>query len=62
MSNEYYLGLVTDLIANLPEFQYIVENTCPTRWLDGSVCPPGDDTYNKAYMEAGFLEYLIHQE
>jgi len=59
MNCNYYLGLVIDLIANLPEFQNIVENTCPTMWLDGSICPPADDTINKAFMEAEFIIELI---
>jgi hypothetical protein len=59
MNDKYYVGLVTGLIASLPEFQNIVENTCPTRWADGSICPPADDTMNKAFMEAEFIVELI---
>lgn len=62
MKCNYYIGLVTDLIANVPEFQNIVENTCPTRWLDGSICFPADDTYNKAFMEAEFIIDLMELE
>ena len=46
------------LIANYPEFQTIVENTCPTRWADGTICSPADDTMNKAFMETELLMEL----
>lgn len=59
MSLNYYLGLVTALIAQSPEFQKISQNTCPTRWADDSICSPADDTMNKAFMEA---EYLMELE
>ena len=60
MSLNYYIGLVTGLIAQYPDFQTIVENTCPTRWVDGSVCPPADDTMNKAFMEAEYIVELLN--
>lgn len=54
----YYFDVVMHLIAEYPAFQTIVENTCPTRWLDGSICPPADDTMNKAFMETELLMEL----
>lgn len=56
--NEYYFSVVMHLIAKYPAFQTIVENTCPTRWLDGSICSPADDTVNKAFMETELLMEL----
>ena len=55
---EYYFDVVMHLIANYHEFQTIVENTCPTRWADGTICSPADDTMNKAFMETELLMEL----
>lgn len=55
---EYYFDVVMHLIANHPDFQTIVENTCPTRWSDGTICSPADDTMNKAFMETELLMEL----
>lgn len=51
----YYIELVMGLVASSPGFQEIVENSCPTRWLDGSICSPADDLMNKAFMEVDIL-------
>lgn len=59
MSDNYYRGLVTGLIAQYPAFKQIVSSTCPTRWIDGTVCPPAHDAYNKAFMEAEFIVELL---
>lgn len=58
MDNNWYFGVVMHLIAQYPAFQNIVESTCPTRWIDGTVCPPADDTMNKAFMETELLMEL----
>ena len=55
---EYYFDVVMHLIANYPDFQIIVENNCPTRWSDGTICSPADDTMNKAFMETELLMEL----
>lgn len=60
MSLNYYIGLVTGLIAQYPKFQNIVSSTCPTRWVDGTVCAPADDTMNKAFMEAEWIIELLN--
>ena len=59
MNLDYYIGLVTGLIAQYPAFEQIVSSTCPTRWIDGTVCPPAYDTMNKAFMEAEFIVELL---
>ena len=59
MSDNYYVSLVMDLIASNPDFEKIVSSTCPTRWIDGTVCPPAHDTYNKAFLEAEFIVELL---
>ena len=59
MNNKYYIGVVMHLIIKLPEFQKIVESTCPTRWVDGSICLPADDTVNKAFLEAEYIVELL---
>ena len=58
MNSDYYFYTIMCLIAKYPEFQNKVANTCPTRWLDGTVCPPADDTRNKAFMETEMLMEL----
>ena len=59
MNNKYYIGLVTGLIAQYPAFQNIVASTCPTLDMNFKPCPPADDTYNKAFMEAEFIVELL---
>ena len=54
----YFENLIINIIGTYPEFQKIVESTCPTRWADGSICPPADDTMNKAFMEYELLVEL----
>lgn len=58
MSFNFYHGVVMHLIGQYPGFQNVVTSTCPTRWVDGSVCPPADDTLNKAFMEVELLMEL----
>ena len=56
--NDFYFNTIMYLIAKYPGFQNKVENTCPTRWADNTVCSPADDTLNKAFMETELLVEL----
>lgn len=59
MKFDYYECLVISMISETPGFAKFAESTCPTYWMDGSMCSPVDDLINKASMEAEVLIALI---
>ena len=52
---DYYRCLVMGIIEMYPAFDEIVTSTCPTYWIDGTVCSYSDDRSNKASMEVDYL-------
>lgn len=61
MEFNYYACLVIGMIAETPAFVEFAESTCPTYWIDGSICSPVDDLINKASMETELLIALIDE-
>lgn len=60
MTDAYYLGLVTDLLASLPVVEQIANNSCPTMWLDGSPCEPAYHVGNIAFCIAADITYGVY--
>ena len=60
MNNNYnfYYSTIIRLIANFPDFQKKAENSCPTMWANGEICPYVHDVSNKAFLEVERLDYL----
>lgn len=55
---KFYYDSVICLIAQYPEFQKKVQETCPTFWADGTICSPIEDALNKAFLEVERLVWL----
>lgn len=59
MNNHYYLCILTSMLAELPVVEHIANNSCPTIWLDGTLCEPIYHLHNIAFCIAEEITYEL---